>query len=133
MKYAFSLMELIFAVVIIAILASVGIPKLMNTKSDAVVSSVKHDVKMVTTSIQTHYLVNGKIDNISDAISLNSSFWDVQPLKAIFKDNDKECIILEIIDDNGTNKLNLTINTSVTNVCTKLARAGIRSTSYELY
>jgi general secretion pathway protein G len=133
MKSAFSLMELIFAVVIIAILASVGIPKLLSTKGDAVISTVKHDVRMLTTSLQTHYLVNGKIENISDAISLNSSFWNVQSKKAIFKDNDKECIILEVIEDNGSNQLNLTIDASSSNVCMKLSQSGIRTTSYELY
>jgi len=42
-KQSFSLIELIFILVVMGIIASVAIPKLINTKNNATVSSIKQD------------------------------------------------------------------------------------------
>ena len=131
-KPAFSLLELIFAIVIMGLIASVGIPKLMNTKSDALVSTIKKDVVTITSAIQSYYLVNSDMENISDAITLNSTLWSIKSKELIFKDNDNDCIIIKIIEDDGL-KLDITINSTVTTVCKKLNSKGIVSTSYDLY
>ena len=131
-KQAFSLLELIFAIVIIGLIASVGIPKLMNTKSDAQIATIKKDVITISSAIQTYYLINGNLEKISDSISLNSSIWEINNKSVIFKDNEKECIIIEIIEDNEK-KLNITIDGEVSTLCQKLENKGVLTTSYVLY
>ncbi len=132
MKNAFSLLELIFAIVVIGILASIGIPKLMDTRNDALVSTVKQDLVSLSSSIQTYYMLNGKIDNISDAIILNSTLWEVDGIKAIFKDNDKECIIAQIIGSDNK-QLSIEIEDDSSSVCKKLVLSGVKNINYDLY
>ena len=68
MKSAFSLLELIFAIVILGIVASFAIPKYIDTKDSALVSTIKRDINTAVSSIQSYYLLNQKIDKISDAM-----------------------------------------------------------------
>lgn len=132
MKKAFSLLELIFAIVIIGLLASVAIPKLMNTKSDAMVSTIKKDVITLTSAIQSHYLVNGSLDDIADVITLNSSLWDIEQKSVTFKDNETNCIIIKITDDESK-ILDITVTPSASTLCQKLNDKGVVSASYNLY
>jgi len=45
------MLELVFVIVVIGILASIAIPKLMATRSDAVIAKVRNDVSAVRSSI----------------------------------------------------------------------------------
>ena len=84
MKKAFSLLELIFAIVVLGVISSFAIPKYLDTKDSAVVSTIKRDISTITTSVQTYYLINRKIDKISDALSINESNWQVEDTKLTF-------------------------------------------------
>ena len=75
MKNAFSLLELIFAIVILGIVASFAVPKYLDTKDSALVSTIKRDVSTAVSSIQSYYLLNQKIEKIDDAINLNETNW----------------------------------------------------------
>lgn len=68
MKKAFSLLELIFAIVVIGIIASFAIPKYIDTRDSALASTIKRDLITVITSVQSYYLINNKIEKISDAV-----------------------------------------------------------------
>ena len=81
MKKAFTLLELIFVIVVLGILASVAIPKLMTTTNSAKVSSLKQDIRTVTSSVQSYYITNGSMAKISDAVMLNSSLWTINDKK----------------------------------------------------
>lgn len=133
MKKGFSLLELIFAIVVIGIIASFAIPKYLDTRDSAVVSTIKRDVSSATTSIQSYHLVNGKIEKISDAITLNPSNWTIEDLKVTFKDKTKDCIILEVKGTDGVNVLNLTVDKEAGALCSKLVDEGVVTNSYELF
>ena len=60
MKSAFSLLELIFAIVILGIVASFAIPKYIDTKDSALVSTIKRDLNTAVSSLQSYYLLNQK-------------------------------------------------------------------------
>jgi general secretion pathway protein G len=132
MKSAFSLLELIFAIVILGIVASFAVPKYMDTKDSALVSTLKRDVSTAISSIQSYYLLNQKITKISDAMSVNSTNWTSTDTKISDKN---ACLSLEIITaDTGSKTLVLTMDDKNTNnICVKLIASGLATTTYELY
>ncbi len=127
-KKSFSLIELIFIIVVIGIIASVAVPKFMDTRSDAIVSSIKQDISTITTSVQSYFLVNGKIDKISDAVMLNNSVWDIGDKELKYFDNTQLCINIKI----NNNKLELVIDNNAGDICEELTNSGIVTTSYDL-
>jgi general secretion pathway protein G len=127
-KSAFSLIEMMFAIIIIAIIASFAIPKLMGSKDDATVSTIKQDIQTITSSVQTYYMVNGKIEKISDSVILNSSIWDISDLSVTYKEDDKQCVNIKIEDK----QLKISIDKTAGDICQKIYDEGIRSNSIDL-
>jgi len=100
MKKAFSLLELIFAIVVIGIIASFAVPKYMDTRNSAMTSTIQRDIVTTTTSIQSYYLINREIEKISDAVILNKINWEGMDTKIMtFKDGGETCLTLEITDE----------------------------------
>ena len=127
-KKAFSLIELIFIIVVLGIIASVALPKLMDTRSDAKVSTIKQDVSTVVNSVQTYYLTNGTISKVSDAVNLNSSVWDITDTEIKFLEDGNTCVSIKI---NGS-KLDVTVDSTAGTICEKLSDSGVVTTSYDL-
>ena len=133
MRSSFTLLELIFAIVIISVLASVAIPKFFNTTTDAKVSTLKRDITTITTSLQSYYVINSKIDKISQAINFNTKIWEELDDKSIvYKEDSKQCIKIEVLNQNSQYKIQLTINSQAGSICKKLNDDGIVDTTYEL-
>lgn len=59
-KKAFTMIELVFVIVIIGILASVAIPKLAATRDDAVAIQVIHNLKTYLKDVRNYYTTKGK-------------------------------------------------------------------------
>ena len=132
MKSASSLLALIFAIVILGIVASFAIPKYIDTKDSALVSTTKRDINTAVNSIQSYYLLNQKIDKISDAINVNETNWTLSDTKITDKN---ECLSLEVkTSDEGNKSLELALDdTKTANICVKLIASGLENTTYELY
>ncbi|MEA3512091.1 MAG: hypothetical protein U9R37_00670 [Campylobacterota bacterium] len=128
LKKAFSLIELIFIIAVLGIISSVAIPKLLNTKSGATVSTIKQDISTITTSIQSYYIINDKIDKITDSININEKVWSVEDKKLTYSVDTKECITIAVVDK----KLDITISKDNSDMCQKLYDSGIRTISYDL-
>ena len=131
-KSAFSLLELIFAIVIIGVIASVAIPKFMDTKADAQAATVKQDITTIVSSIRSYTMTNNvsALTNLSDILTLNSDIWTVDGTTATFKDIDT-CIKISI--DGSSLSVELTKNNTNT-ICSKIAALGVEeSSSYTLY
>lgn len=131
-KKAFTLLEMIFAIVVISVLASYAIPKFFNTTNDAKVSTLQRDITTVITSVQSYYLINLKIDKISDAVNLNSKTWEINDTSITYKENDKECVKIELSITSDKDKIILTVDDSTGNICKKLNDSGVNTTSYDL-
>ncbi|HIP12179.1 MAG TPA: prepilin-type cleavage/methylation domain-containing protein [Arcobacter sp.] len=127
-KKSFSIIELIFAIMIIGIIASVAIPKLFNLNTTATISAIKQDTSSIISSVQSYYILNKKIDKISDSINLNSSIWDISDTSVKFMENEKNCIDISILG----NTLVVKINSTVGKICEELEIQGINSTIYIL-
>ena len=132
MKSAFSLLELIFAIVILGIIASFAIPKYIDTKDSALVLTIKRDVNTAVNSIQSYYLLNQKIEKISDAMTINNTNWTVTDTKLTDKNS---CLSLEIKTSTGEAKsIEVSVDTTkTTTICKKIQDVGLITTSYELY
>ncbi|PIF04282.1 MAG: prepilin-type cleavage/methylation domain-containing protein [Arcobacter sp.] len=129
LKKGFSMIELIFVIAVLGIIAAVAVPKLMDSRHSAIVTTIKQDISTVTTSIQSYYMMHNKIENISDAVTLNAKTWDIKEKMVRFLSENKECVIIKIED----HKLSVTINSDSSTLCKKLYESGVRDISYELY
>ena len=132
MKSAFSLLELIFVIVVLGIIASFAIPKFIDTKDSALVSTIKRDVNTAVNSIQSYYLLNQKIEKISDAMTINNTNWTVTDTKLTDKNS---CLSLEIkTSTGGAKSIEVSVDTTkTTTICKKIQDVGLITTSYELY
>ncbi|MFY9094359.1 type II secretion system protein [Aliarcobacter butzleri] len=132
MKAAFSLLELIFAIVVLGIIVSVAVPKFLDTRDSALVSTIKRDVNTAINSIQSYYLLNQKIEKLTDAMEISDSNWKVEDLKLTDKNS---CLTIEVkTSSNETKNIELVVDsTKETTICKKLRDAGLVSKSVELY
>ena len=128
-KKGFSIIELIFVIAVLGIIAAVAVPKLMDSRSSALVTTIKQDISTITTSIQSYRMINDKIEKISDSVNINANTWIVSDLNVKFVYEENTCITIEI----ATNKLNVIIDEKSSTVCEKLYDSGVRDTSYELF
>lgn len=128
-KRAFSLIELIFIIAVLAIIAAVAVPKLMDSKSNALVTSIKQDITTITNSIQSYHMLNNSIDKISDVVTLDTNRWEVKDKKVLYKVDTKPCVTIEITGA----KLNVTVDTSSSEICKKISDHGIINQTLELF
>ncbi len=131
MKSGFSLLELIFSIVILGIIVVFAVPKFMDTKDSALVSTIKRDVNTAINSVQSHFLLNQKIDKITDAMSISETNWTIEDLKISDKNS---CLSLEVKKSTSPITIDLVVDSSKTStICKKLIDSGLVSKTYELY
>ena len=135
---AFTMVELIFVVVIIAIIAAVSLPRLTATKDDAISVSIKNDISNTATAVVSTYNSIDNFNDISQAILLDEGRWkktlnthgtDNLAYTFTTKENNKECVRMEIDDANvsrsfqvlvASNLKDITGNNS--RICAKIRR-----------
>ena len=72
MKKGFTMIELIFVIVILGILASVAIPRLAGTREDAEISSGIANIRTLLSDAASYYAVKG---DFNDATGTASAKW----------------------------------------------------------
>lgn len=92
MKKAFTMIELIFVIVIIGILASIAIPKLAATRDDAAISACEGNIKVFIGDMKSYYTSKGSF--------LDPKTGTVAAIDAI---TDVNFIGTPTIDSNGDN------------------------------
>jgi len=65
-KNAFTMIELIFVIVIIGILAAVAVPKLAETREDAKAVVCMDSIKTFTQDLTVYYTANGRLTTLSE-------------------------------------------------------------------
>jgi len=78
-KYAFTMIEMVFVIVILGILAAVAIPRMSATRSDAEISKGRADIASIRSSIVTERqtrLIRGDSAFINKLHSSSSLYFD---------------------------------------------------------
>jgi prepilin-type N-terminal cleavage/methylation domain-containing protein len=63
MKKAFTMIELIFVIVILGILAAVAIPKMMATRTDAKIAAISQEAAGIVSEVPNYVTSQGRIDD----------------------------------------------------------------------
>jgi len=114
MKKGFTMIELIFVIVILGILAAVAIPRLAATRDDAQLATIKTDIGTLINAVPS-WFQGQREGSVLNATSLDTNAWDQQPEAApanadfIAEINSVDCVQVRIVDMNDTNATNITI------------------------
>ena len=104
MKKGFTMIELIFVIVILGILAAVSIPKLAATRDDAEITKTATNINTLINDLGSYYTSQGEFASGTDAVKKMSN------VKTPVKAKNDEC--LEVGTGNNTNgEIGITIKT----------------------
>ena len=111
MKKGFTMIELIFVIVILGILASVAIPRLAATREDAEISAAVANLRTLVNDANAYYTVKGEFGSVKwneitnvplnkDGKNTNAGATEQVQLAV---GGDKDCIRLQLVDKAGNN------------------------------
>nr|WP_321431737.1 type II secretion system protein [uncultured Campylobacter sp.] len=106
MKKGFTMIELIFVIVILGILASVAIPRLAATREDAEISAAVANLRTLVSDASAYYTAKGTFDSATwnqiTNVPLGSATNGVTT-ETKLKAGGKDCIGVKLVDkNNGT-------------------------------
>ncbi|MCI7363154.1 MAG: type II secretion system GspH family protein [Campylobacter sp.] len=124
MKKGFTMIELIFVIVILGILASVAIPRLAATREDAEISATVANLRTLVNDATAYYTVKGEFgDNTKwneiTNVPLSSATTKVKNTGAKLKAGGEDCISFQMFEKAGDKPAHIVITKegSVNNVC----------------
>ena len=131
MKKGFTMIELIFVIVILGILASVAIPRLAATREDAEISAAVANLRTLVSDVTAYYTAKGSFSEDTNNGTKWSEFTNV-PLtnaggtnatnEAKLKAGNQYCITVQLVNKDGTKPAHILISKegSPTGVCAQV-------------
>ena len=119
MKHAFTMIELVFVIVILGILAAVALPRLTATRNDAEISKMANLVVASVTDIANYAVSNVRTENNLSEMSntldslerIDVAVIDTTNKKATIKVGDiSDCVVFKVETNNTTDNLSLEFN-----------------------
>lgn len=139
---AFSLIELVFVIVILGIIASIAIPKLSVTRSGAQFAAINADIQSIISSMQQKYLFESVSQPVTAQEIIKTA--NLSPLRWIAQtgdgntlvlahdgtvDSKNNCLTIKVEGDN----LKISVSDSPSsNLCAKLKKAYPSELDYPL-
>ena len=109
MRKGFTMIELIFVIVILGVLASVAIPRLAATRDDAEVAKAATNLTTAVSDLTAYYTAKGKFSQSSDFTKFTNALTKEGNLNV--KGN-TTCVTVKVPKD-GTTGANATASTAV--------------------
>ncbi len=141
MKKAFTMVELIFVIVIIGILASVAIPRLSATRDDALIAKNSEYIMGIMAEISSYIIARGELkSDLSLMSSLletlktkNRVIVDIASQSAMIKiGEDSSCITIDINSTSTTELLQTIFSVNTTDRICNQVQALIKEKDYPL-
>ncbi|ENB1879674.1 prepilin-type N-terminal cleavage/methylation domain-containing protein [Campylobacter coli] len=127
MKRAFTILELVFVIVILGILAAIALPKMSSSKDEAEVSKSLNNLKTLINDISIYTLKNDHLSSIKTMSNVSGvENVDLNNFIGIKEVNfrvgeDKECIKLIFIDRNDFVLMGISSNEASKNAIINIA------------
>jgi prepilin-type N-terminal cleavage/methylation domain-containing protein len=115
-KSGFTMMELIFVIVILGILAVVAVPKLMATRTDAKVSALKEEVQTATKEVSAYVTSQGGEVNATALTKMSNTLKQLVDAKKAREDSDTKVSVYGDYDSNGNGITCVTFETNDTDL-----------------
>ncbi|MCI6694409.1 MAG: type II secretion system GspH family protein, partial [Campylobacter sp.] len=136
MKKGFTMIELIFVIVILGILASVAIPRLAATREDAEISAAVANLRTLVSDATAYYTAKGEFGNVTwkDLTNVPLQKGEKSPIAATDQANTaganlaaggKNCIAVQLVEKNGATPayISITKANGATGVCSQVVEA----------
>ena len=147
MKKGFTMIELIFVIVILGILASVAIPRLAATREDAEISAAVANLRTLVSDATAYYTAKGEfgsakwneITNVPLAVANNTNSSSTTTAAvgsnatAHLKVGGKNCIGVHLVNKNGTTPAYIKFTPDSSNKNTGACKQVVESKPVEAY
>lgn len=141
MRTAFTMIELIFVIVILGILAAVAIPKLSVTRDDAKVSQTINSVNVAMSEISAYVLSQGRVEDdlslMSNSLNnlqvLNLATVDIGQRKADIKAGQVDnCLTIQVVNSGGDENITVAFGTAGADVVCSSIQTRINTNGYSV-
>lgn len=129
LKKAFTVLELIFVIIILGILAAVALPKLSTSKDEAEVSKALSNLKTIVSDMSSYALKNNALtstrlmSNVSELENVDLSSLN-NTAEVNFKvGNDENCIKFVFVSKSNVTIMGLSSNDTTKNLIENIAQA----------